>query len=220
MKLNSTIGLTLLLLISMVGAGVLSAVAGMSIGRDALKGVTQPDTRPTNNLANRKVDAPRTNQTAFLQEDKILASVKARISGKAVSAVNQGAEPVAKNAEPKDSGSTRFPMNSDSAGVSLQVKSVEQQGDALVMSVSLKNTNSDPVKFLYTFLEVKDEQGRTITANTEGLPSELPPDSEPYGGTIRMSIASVEKAKTVSLLLSDYPDQKVQLKLSNIPVTK
>lgn len=215
MKLNSTIGLTLLLLASMLAAGVFSAVAGMSLGREALKGITQPDTRPTNNLTNRKGDATRKNELTILQEDKILATVKARIGGKGTTAPKAIAPAPAKAAT-----ASKFPMLAESEGVSLEVKSVQPQADSVVLSLSLKNDTNDPVKFLYTFLEIKDDQGQVVSASTEGLPAELPPDSTPYAGTVRIPVTAINTAKTVSLALSDYPDQQVQLKLSNIPVTR
>jgi len=197
----------------MLIAGVFSAVAGMSLGREALKGITQPDTRPTNNLANRKGDAPRKNELTVLQEDQIIAKVKARIGGKP--------EPAAKAIAVKNSNAqTKLPISVKNEGIFLEVKSVESQGDSLVLLVSLKNETADPVKFLYSFLEIKDEQGRVLSTTTEGLPAELPPDNELYSGNVRIPITSIDKAQKLSLALSDYPDQQVQLKLSNIPVSR
>lgn len=213
MKLNSTIGLTLLLLTAMLAAGIFSAVAGMSVGREALKGITQPDTRPTNNLANRKGDG-RNSDFAILQEDKILGTVKARMGGKAA---NVAPKPVAAAPQPEVG---KLPITAESQGISLQVKTVQRRGDALVLSLSLKNETNDPVKFLYTFLEVKTDQGQVLSSTTEGLPAELPPDSADYSGTIRLPVTSLNNAKSVSLALADYPDQQIQLKLSNIPIAR
>ena len=81
MKLNSTVALTLILLSLMVGAGVVSATWGIALGREALKGVTQPDTRPTSNLAKRQGKAARREEFAILREEDIVASAKARING-------------------------------------------------------------------------------------------------------------------------------------------
>ncbi|NEO18623.1 hypothetical protein [Moorena sp. SIO4A5] len=44
MKFNTTVALTIVLLTMMLGAGVVSAFWGFSLGHEALKGVTQPDT--------------------------------------------------------------------------------------------------------------------------------------------------------------------------------
>ncbi len=213
MKLNSTIGLTLVLLVSMLIAGVFSAVAGMSLGREALKGITQPDTRPTNNLANRQGDAPRKNELIVLKEEQIIAKVKARMGSKP--------EPTPKAiAAKKPEPQTKLPISVENQGVFLEVKSVQQQGDSLVLLIDLQNKTADSVKFLYSFLEIKDDQGRVLSASTEGLPAELPPDNQLYSGNVRIPITSIDKAQKLSLALSDYPDQQVQLKLSNIPVSR
>ena len=214
MKINSTIGLTLLLLTAMITAGIFSAIGGMSVGREALKGITQPDTRPTNKLANRQGDDSTKKQPTFLQEDKILAAVKARMGGKAPA-------PKAASANPKvEPVASKFPLTTENSGVILDVKSAQTQGDNFVLSLNLTNQSGAAVKFLYTFLEIKDDQGQILSANTDGLPAELPPDEVSYAGTVRIPIAALNKAKTLSLALSDYPDQQIQLKLSNIPVAR
>ncbi|PZV04003.1 MAG: hypothetical protein DCF22_25815 [Leptolyngbya sp.] len=217
MKWNSTIGLTLILLASMLIAGVFSGIAGTSLGREALKGITQPDTRP-NNLANRKGDLPRKDEVLILPEDKIIANVKTRIGGGKVAAV--AAKPVSAMTTNVAVAQAKFPLTTESEDVTLEIRSVQQQGDSLIISVGLRNAKKTPVKFLYSFLEVKDNQGRILSANTEGLPSELPADDQVYTGIIRLPMASVDKAEKLSLALSDYPDQKVQLEATNIPVVR
>jgi hypothetical protein len=217
MKWNSTIGLTLLLLVSMLIAGSLSAISGMSLGREALKGITQPDTRP-NNLANRKTNLPRKDEVLILPEDKIIATVKTRINGGKVAAV--AAKPVSAADTNVANTPAKFPFTTESENITLEIRSVKQQGDSLLISVGLRNASQAPVKFLYSFLEIKDEQGRTLSTNTEGLPSELPADNQVYTGMIRLQIASVDKAEKLSLSLSDYPNQKVQLEATNIPVAR
>lgn len=201
----------------MLVTGVFSGIAGTRLGREALKGITQPDTRP-NNLANRKGDLPRKDEVLILPEDKIIASVKTRINGGKTAAV--AAKPVSATSTNVEAAQAKFPFTAESEDVTLEVRSVQQQGDSLIISVGLRNANQAPVKFLYSFLEVKDNQGRTLSANTEGLPSELPADNQVYAGMIRLPMASVDKAEKLSLSLSDYPDQKVQLEATNIPVVR
>jgi hypothetical protein len=217
MKWNSTLGLTLVLLMAMLMAGFVSAVAGMSAGREALKGITQPDTRPTNNLANRKGAPPRRDELVILQEDKIIATVKARTAGEKSSSPSTAKAAPAPTKSPEVS---KFPMISEGDGVTLTVKSVQKQGDLLLLSITLQNANRDPVKFLYSFLELKDDQGRTLSANTEGLPSELPANSQAYPGTIRVPIMSMDKVEKLSLALADYPDQQIRIEMSDIPVVQ
>lgn len=216
MKWNSTIGLTLILLAAMLGAGIMSAVAGMKIGREALKGITQPDTRPTNNLTKQSGNGSRRDDLVLLQEDKIIASVKERMSGGAggTNAAKPTPAPV------KEDQAAKFPISSASDGIILTVNSVQFQGESLALSVSLQNSSNDSIKFLYSFLEIKDDQGRTLSTNTEGLPSELPPSSQTYSGTIRIPATSVDKATKLSLSLADYPDQQVQIQMANIPITR
>ena len=81
MRLNSTVVLTLVLLVLMVGAGLTSATWGYKLGREALKGITQPDARPVNNLTDSQGKPVRRDSVTFLKEDQILKDVKARIEG-------------------------------------------------------------------------------------------------------------------------------------------
>lgn len=99
MKLNSTVALTFVLLALMFGAGLVSAAWGLVVGREALKGITQPDTRPANNLSQRRGAAPRREEVTILKEDDIIASVKARMSGGAAS--DRKAPPAPKPTEVK-----------------------------------------------------------------------------------------------------------------------
>ncbi|MBD2022682.1 hypothetical protein H6F43_21090, partial [Leptolyngbya sp. FACHB-36] len=71
--------MTFVLLSLMFGAGLMSAAWGLVMGREALKGVTQPDTRPANNLANRQGNGAQSSSFAILREDEILATVKSRM---------------------------------------------------------------------------------------------------------------------------------------------
>ncbi len=217
MKLNSTVALTLILLSLMVGAGVVSAAWGIALGRDALKGVTQPDTRPTNNLAKRQ-GAARREELTILREEDIVANAKARINGAAKpnNPVNKDKVP----ADPKANNKTPFPIVSQSENVVLEVNSAKKQGDALVLQVTLRNNGDRTVQFLYSNLVVIDNQGRELTANTDGLPSELPGASEKFSGTITIPANVLEDAAKVSLSLTDYPDEQLELKVSDVPVPR
>ncbi len=124
MKLNSTVALTLVLLALMVGAGLVSAAWGIALGRDALKGVTQPDTRPTNNLAKRQGTAARREEFTILREEDIVASAKARINGTA----KTSAPAVTKLASNSDAGKTKFPIVSQSENLVMEVNSAQKQG--------------------------------------------------------------------------------------------
>ncbi|MGC9505897.1 hypothetical protein [Baaleninema sp.] len=80
MKINFTVVLTIALLLLMVGAGVFSAVWGFSLGREALKGVTQPDFRPNGNFASNRPEGLAQNGTVqFVPESEILKQVESQI---------------------------------------------------------------------------------------------------------------------------------------------
>lgn len=80
MRINSTVALTLILLSLMLGMGVTSALFGYRLGRESLKGVTQPNTRPINS-ADAASNNERRQDMVFLKEEDILANVKAQIEG-------------------------------------------------------------------------------------------------------------------------------------------
>lgn len=79
MKFNWTIFLTITLLLLMMATGVFSAIWGFSLGREALKGVTQPEFRPGSNLSNQPENQRNPNNPRFLDEEDILRDVEAQI---------------------------------------------------------------------------------------------------------------------------------------------
>jgi len=239
MKFNSTVALTLILLAMMLGAGFVSAMWGFTLGHEALKGVTQPDVRPTKKLADNKQATPGKEGVAILREEDILVNVNEYINNKGKQSKSDKKDAQANNssqsqAAPKPSpqasstpasftntnSELKLPVKSQDRGVTLEVRSANQQGGSLLLNVSLKNNGANAVRFLYSFLNVTDDQGRALSAITEGLPGELPPNGEEFAGTVSIPTALLEDAKKLSLTLTDYPDQKLQLKMSEIPVAR
>jgi len=239
MKFNSTVALTLILLAMMLGAGFVSAMWGFTLGHEALKGVTQPDVRPTKKLADNKQATPGKEGVAILREEDILVNVNEYINNKGKESKTDKKDAQANNssqsqATPKPSpqasstpvsftntnSDLKLPVKSQDRGVTLEVRSANQQGGSLLLNVSLKNNGANAVRFLYSFLNVTDDQGRALSAITEGLPGELPPNGEEFSGTVSIPTALLEDAKKLSLTLTDYPDQKLQLKMSEIPVAR
>ncbi|MBD2092906.1 hypothetical protein H6F67_23950 [Microcoleus sp. FACHB-1515] len=227
MKVNSTLALTLVLLTAMVGAGVVSAAWGYAVGGEALKGVTQPNGRVGHNLAGR--DTPQRQPIALLKETDILRSVRAQMSGDAEpepdrssSEQNKAAIEVATNpaAEPSAAPTAGFPLMSQTEGVTLAVQSTREENGYLLLNVSLQNSSSKAVQFLYSFMNVTDDQGRAFSANTEGLPGQLPSNSESFTGTVSIPTALLGDAKSLSLTLTDYPNQQLQLQVTNIPIAR
>ncbi|MGV0027115.1 hypothetical protein [Phormidesmis priestleyi] len=216
MRINSTVALTFILLTLMFGAGVVSGAWGFAIGREALKGITQPDARPTNKV-NKKNTSGRGEDLVILKEDDILKAVKGRIDGGTPKS-SAPPSPSPKADDKQTSLPGKFPFVSQDKGVTIELTGVRQQADSVVYDVALKNEGTQPVKFLYSFLNIADEQGRALSADTAGLPTELPAGSPKFTGTVSISTALLDKAQKLSVQLTDYPDQKLQLKLSDVPV--
>lgn len=228
--MNSTVVLTLILLTLMFGAGVTSSVLGFTTGREALKGTTQPDVRPSNyNGTGKQGTVASKDQVSILKETDIIKTVKARIEGrdpdKTTDRANTKTDKTSskpatakKPAEPK--ASAKFPLNSRDGGITLEVSAASQRSNSMLLDVSMKNEGSQSVRFLYSFLNVTDDRGLALSATAEDLPAELPPNGQVYYGTVSIPTALLENAKAVSLTLTDYPGQKLQLQIAGIPVAK
>ncbi|MEB3341570.1 hypothetical protein [Okeania sp.] len=221
--MNSSLVLTLSLLAMMCTAGLSSASLGFKLGREALKGITQPDSRPTNSLLGTQEASIRPEEFVILDEKKIIINVKNTIlnGGKveqktAKEDANQKTAKAnsTKETEPKQT----FPIVSNDGGVVLEVYDVRKWGNSLVLDVNLKNGGNRSVRFLYSFLNITDEQGRVLSASTEDLPGELPPNGIKYYGIITIPITLLDNAKELSLELTDYPDKKLTLKMPKIRI--
>ena len=225
MKLNSTATFTFALLVLMVGAGVFSSMGGFSLGSEALKGVTQPDSRPNkSSSSNNSAAKPRNSGQAeitLMKEEDILKTAKEKVN----SSLKAGAKPDPgdqkdKFRDPSEDKKTtgKFPFIHKDKGVTFEVTASRRQDDTLLLDLALKNDSDQPVKFLYSFLTITDDQGRILNGETTGLPSELLAKSDRSTGTVKISSALLANASKVSLQLSDYPNQKIQLEVSDIPV--
>ncbi|GAB1539561.1 hypothetical protein NUACC21_22280 [Scytonema sp. NUACC21] len=217
----------------MLGAGSVSAFWGFTLGSAALKGVTAPDARPTTKFASSKSATAQQAGLALLKEDEILKVVKARIDGKKATKStkqdkdNEETKNTKQQQEQKPASVVEeekpqegFPVSSESEGVSMSVQSARYSGGALLLRVKMQNKGKDSVRFLYSFLDVSDDKGRTLSASTEGLPSEIPANGPTYSGTISIPSAVLDDVKQISLSLTDYPEQKLRLQVSNIPVNR
>lgn len=227
MRFNSTVALTFTLLAMMLGSGVFSGFWSYTLGHEALKGVTQPDVSPTKKLAGDSQIEGARNQLIILDENDILNQVKTYIK-------NGGKNPndeddnfldsdestLEVQTNNTDTEKVKLPIKTADEGVILEIVDISQKGGSLLLDVNLKNDGVRAVRFLYSFLDVKDNQGRSLSAITDGLPGEVPANNVSYSGTIKIPTALLENSKQLSLTLTDYPDQKLELKLSGIPVTK
>jgi hypothetical protein len=221
MKLSSSLSTTLTLLGFMLALGIISAAAGFMFGRSSLQGVTQPAINPILGGSSAELAPKQGNE--FLKEKDLIAKVEAEVKGESKLKSDQKADSQPSNqpsptASPEAKQEVKFPIASQDKGVSLEVRSVEQQGENVVLNVAIKNESSRPVQFLYTFLDVTDQEGQALTATTSGLATELASKSNPSVGTISIPKAVLGDSKQVSLNLSDYPDQELKLQINNIPI--
>jgi len=227
MGLNSTVIMTVVLLVMMFGAGIFSSAWGYKLGREALKEITQPDVRPSN-LTEKANNAPRNEGVKFLTEEEILASVKKRMEGgEEATAAPPKSEP---KPEEKAEGEEKpqetaanpaaLPIVSRDGGVTLEITSVTRKSNSLLLNVNIKNEGDRSVRFLYSFLNVTDDKGRALSASVDDLPGQLPPGSQTYTGTVTIPTALLDNAQELGMSLTDYPDQKLQLQMSGIPVVE
>ncbi|MGK7940723.1 MAG: hypothetical protein AB4062_11355 [Crocosphaera sp.] len=234
MKINPTVKLTLLLLLLMSGAGTASAYLAYQAGKEALKGVSQPEINPSKKLTDGSKKSSEPTQFKPIDEKTILIKVynhthqknkpveSKEKEKKQSNATEEQSTQFANYAQDPDKSQTlaNLPLKVKDQGVSLEVDQATHQGTTLSLKVNLQNTGTTPIKFLYSFLEIKDNQGRYLSAITEGLPDELPPMSENFVGMVKIPQALVEDSQTLSLNLTDYPDQKLKLNISEIPIVR
>jgi len=229
-KINSTVALTSILLILMLIGGYISAIWGYAIGHEAIEGVNQPDARPAGKVGFRKNKSQRQG-VVMLKEADVLAAVKARIDGKGKKAKPE--KPLIENPQDDKQSSTKtklvaetetpqpgFPMIYKTEGVSLEIASARFSGGALQLKMKFKNEGDRTVRFLSSFLDVTDERGQALSANTEGFPEELPANGKTFASTLSISTALLDNVQKISLKLTDYPEQRLQLQMLDIPVIK
>lgn len=236
MKFQTTLALTLLLLLAMVGGGTVSALYGYTLGHAALQGVKQPEGNPSRQL----LHSSRSNQGGtpdsglkLLSEREVIVQTYDQIHGKEADLKKQSNP--AQKADPKDSfvelpdatkgteapaAKASFPLSTVVDDVKMEVTGAKLLGSYWVIDVSLQNNRSQSVQFLYNFLEVQDAQGKVVSSQTEGLPGEIPANNQSYVGQVRVPEVLVANQKTISISLTDYPDQAIALKIANIPMVR
>lgn len=194
------------------------------MGHQSLRGITQPALNPVLNGGNSSKRRPRQG-ASLLSEKDIISKAKTKTSGskKKPKAKKPKPKPSPKTSkeekpEKKDTTPQSFPVKTEAKGMSLEVRSFTRDEDSLVLNVALENKGSKPVQFVYTFLDVVDDRGRTLLAEAQGLPAEFQANSETFYGTVKILDVSGNNVKQVSLKLTDYPDQNIKLEASNIPV--
>lgn len=232
MKIQPTIILTIVLLLLMAGAGTASGWFAYVLGDIALKGVSQPDVSPSKKLTHPNPETidtegnPEAELTLLLDEAQLIKAAEVIIKGDNQVPEPPTPEPEAspepEEADPDETTAAPDfdPITGADQGITLAVTNATQRDGGLVLDVNLKNESSAAVQFLYSFLEIRDQQGRSLSAMTDGLPGELPANGDTFNGTIRIPNALLDEAETLTLTLTDYPDQNLQLTVSAIPVIR
>jgi hypothetical protein len=235
LRRDPSVKFSLFLLSGVLVIGIFSAVVGYFFGYQSLKGVTQPDKNPFLGTSASGEDYPRQG-SPFVSEQDIINQVEKQIKG--ISKSQQAAKKEAaqankdkdknkdqdqdKNAtaspSPKSENAKSLPIVAQSQGVTLEVQSVTFAEGNITLDVALRNDGNAPVQFLYDFLDVTDNQSQTFSTEVKGLPTDLKPKSETYSGTIKIIGVSEEASKALTLSLSDYPEQRIKLEASGIPI--
>ena len=229
LKLSSAAKFTFFLLGIMFILGAATGFVGYLFGRNSLKGITQPDLNPFLNSSADATQSPRQG-VSFLKEDELIKKVQVQTRGASSkpapkSEKKPDSEKKAdKKATPKKDEVKKadgsFPIRLESEKVKLDIRSLVQRDDEIILNVAMMNGNSQPVQFIYTFLDISDNKGYSLTSEVIGIPETLKANSETHVGTIRVLDTPPGAATRLSLRLTDYPDQKINLEIKDIPVPK
>jgi hypothetical protein len=232
LRRDPSIKFSLLLLSGVLIIGTVSAIVGYFFGYQSLKGVTQPDKNPFLGADASSQQYPRQGNQ-FVSEQDIIAQVEKQIKGvnkaqkdaKKESAdkkdkdKNQDKDAAASSSPSPKTGQVKsLPIVAENQGVKLEIRSVAVAEDTLTLGVVLRNEGNAAVQFLYDFLDITDDQSQTFSTEVKGLPTDLKAKSETFNGTIKVMGVSAEASKALTLSLSDYPEQKIKLEVSGIPV--
>ncbi len=239
MKINSTVTVfSFILLASLVTVGGTGYVAYI-FGSKSLAGVRTPEENPTQKLTN--VHNSQTQPTQGFQivpEKTILVKVYDYIHAQKQASKAKKDNPSQSQSQQKSQSNTqsynnfpsvtpvsatskiKLPIKGEDQGVILQVSDISNQQGSVLLSVNLQNKSKNSIKFLYSSLDVKDNQNNAITAIADGLPSELPANGQEFSGKITIPLSLLNNSQTISMALTDYPDQKVQLKIPSIPISQ
>ena len=225
MNLKVTLLLLSAVLLLMLGAGGASAYIGYLMGREALKVVTQPDTDSERNLNSQKPLGGSHKGLNILDERTILVNVYDHIYQKRNFPYQEQSLTKTKAAQPikqKDSliKPDSFPLQDKSQEVTLAISQAKIEGNSVVLDVNFRNESSQPVRFLYSFLDLRDEENRPLSAIADGLPGEIPPDSKNYKGKFIIPMTLLNNSQQISLSLQDYPEQRLTLQINSIPIAR
>ena len=210
------------ILLMMLGAGGASAYIGYLMGREALKAVTQPDTDSEQTNDKKPVGGSHKGLN-IIQEKTVLVNVYDFIHQKQTPSDREQSSIERNKTSEKPNNLIKpeyFPLTHQSGGVTMEIAQARREGNSVTLSVNLKNESTAAVRFLYSFLDVRDEQNRPLSAIADGLPGEIPPNGEIFQGRFMIPMILLDNSQNVSLTLKDYPEQKLKLELSSIPISQ
>ena len=236
MKINSTFTVLALIIFGSLGAGMITAIVAYKFASESLKAVQFPEENPAQKLA-KKNSSPQKSSQGFeiMNEKDILVEVYDYVyyqkeasknkksdnkDNQQSSNANSQEEIIVQNSQPKVQPKPFVPMIVKNKGVTMEVADVQQQQGSLLLSVNLRNDSNQNVKFLYSFLDIKDDQDRAISGIADGLPTELPANGQIFTGEISIPLSLLNKSQKISLSLPDYPEQNLQLQIPAIPVLR
>ena len=225
MKFRVSLWLTITLFVMMLSAGIASGCLGYYMGREALKAVTQPDVSSEDPLVKSKPVGGKYKGLKIVNEKAILLKVYNHIHNKDQNRRSHQQVPLKNKANlverqsEKKINSSLFPLSNQSEGVTLKVENAEFQGGSLLLNLSLKNEGKETVSFLYSFLDVRDDRARPLSAIPDRLPGDLPANGELYSGVLRIPKVLLENTKYISLTMTNYPERTLELKLPQIPIS-
>ncbi|MGK7892519.1 MAG: hypothetical protein AB4372_02410 [Xenococcus sp. (in: cyanobacteria)] len=230
-NLQSTFLLIFALLLMMLAGGSASAYIGFLMGTEALKVVTQPDSNSQEPVTQTKTRTGSYKGLQIIEEREVLVNVYDHIynhtkkeqdrKSEELKSLTQSSSRLVRNQDQSEKIPFGFmPIKDSSGGVTMEVAQAKFQGSSLILGVNLKNESSQSVRFLYSFMDVRDDQNRVLSAITEGLPGELPANGQEFQGNLIVPLSLLNNSRNISLTLKDYPEQELELKLEEISVVR
>jgi hypothetical protein len=242
MNKNSTFMVLGFILASSLTAGAATGYIAYRFGSEALTGVKSPQENPTQKLTKSKnVSSQKSQSFQIIPEKDILVQVYDYVYAQkeASKTKTEASKTKTENSSPQKSSQSKsetaapspqssnssaakpdFPITGEDQGVKMEVANIYQEQGSLLLSVNLKNNSQNKVKFLYSFLDIKDEKNMSISAIADGLPPELPANGEEFSGKITIPLSLLSNSQTISMTLTDYPDQKITLNIPSIPISQ
>lgn len=227
LKGDRTLLLTSLLLFFMLAAGIASGVVGFISGHEALKGVTQPDIRPNNTKGTSGQNA-NTKGLELIKEQEVIANVKKQMGIEDPSKDAQMAKDAKKQAadfekavqnDPKSGiPNVKLPLLRDDQGIQMSINAIDYKNNSVKITMTLTNNGSQPVNFGQGAMAVSNGT-QNISAAVIGIPNSLVANGKPTKVVVTVPKSAIDKAKSISLQLTDI-DKKLQLDATGIPTGK